>query len=367
MSEVIFWLFAALIAINCIYYLSFFKLAFHRNPEPRDQSFGVSIVICAKNEVDALQGLLPKLLQQDYPNFQVVLINDSSNDGTLEVMQRFADQDNRVDIVDVKNNEAFWGNKKYALTLGIKKTRYNHLLFIDADCQPFSDQWIGEMMGQFSERKDIILGYGAYHKKSSFLNKLIRFETLLTATQYLNYSLWGNPYMGVGRNLAYKKELFFENNGFVNHIKLKSGDDDLFINEVAKGSNTAICISPQSFTYSIPKVKYVDWIRQKRRHVSTAVKYKRRDKFLLSLFYISQLSFWIALPLLFLFSPSYLSWFFIVFSIRLVIQWSSMGSIAKKLKEQDLIVFLPFLELILIIHQLLIFSANIVSKPTYWK
>ena len=153
-----------------------------------------------------------------------------------------------------------------------------------------SENWISEMTSHFSFKKTIVLGYGAYDKiKGSFLNKIIRYETVLTAIQYFSWAKIGKPYMGVGRNLAYKKSEFFGVNGFINHIRVRSGDDDLFINEAANSkSNTAICYNLEGFTYSEPKTTYKDWFNQKRRHVSTAKHYKGFDKFQLALlFYFS--------------------------------------------------------------------------------
>lgn len=174
-------------------------------------------------------------------------------------------------MVKVVNNEAFWGNKKFALTLGIKAATKDYLLFTDADCYPTSKDWISSMSSQFTLHKTFVLGYGAYEKvKGSFLNKIIRFDALLNATQYFSWAKIGRPYMGIGRNLAYKKDEFFKVNGFIDHMKIRSGDDDLFVNQASKGSNTSCCYDTDSFTYCEPKTKYSDWKTLKQRHVATA-------------------------------------------------------------------------------------------------
>src|SRR5690606_37823827 len=202
-------------------------------------------------------------------------------------------------IVKVQHNEAFWGNKKFALTLGIKAAKTEYQLFTDADCYPTSPNWLRDMSSQFTLNKTIVLGYGAYEKiPNSFLNKIIRFETMLTAVQYFSWAKAGKPYMGVGRNLAYKKEEFFNVRGFMDHMKIRSGDDDLFINQAGNSKNTTICFTPSSFTYSEPKRKFSDWFNQKRRHVSTAGHYKFFDRAQLAVFYISQLLFIILAALL---------------------------------------------------------------------
>ena len=289
---ILFYAFLSIVTINSVYYLFFFRFAFSKSPKakPSPKEIGVSILICSKNEADNLKTHIPKWLEQDYDTFELVLVNDASYDDTPSIIDAFAEKDIRITPVHVENNEAFWGSKKYALTLGIKKARYDTLLFTDADCYPKSKQWIRSMSSAFEENTDVVLGYGAYElKKRSWLNMLIRYETLLTAVQYFSYALAGNPYMGVGRNLGYTKSLFFEQRGFMSHMDVASGDDDLFVNEAATKSNTTICYIQDAHTVSEPKTSWKSWFIQKRRHISTATHYKKKDQFLLGLFYLSQL------------------------------------------------------------------------------
>ena len=295
-----------------------------------------------------------------------MIIDDASSDDTRFLVEEFQHQYTNLKLVKVDNNEAFWGNKKFALTLGIKASSKEYLLLTDADCFPSSNHWISEISSHFTMHKTIVLGYGAYEKESGFLNKLIRFETLLTATQYFAWAKVGKPYMGVGRNLAYKKEEFFKNNGFINHMKIRSGDDDLFINEASRKENTAISYSPDSFTYSVPKQTFGEWFMQKRRHASTAKHYKSFDRNQLALFYLSQLLFFIT-PIALL-ALQYQS--IIVLSLigfRYLVTWLSLGFSAGKLQEKDVMYWYPFLEIILIFTQMNVFFRNLISKPVTWK
>ena len=365
--NILFFAFIGVVAIQTIYYMVFSFFAFSKSKSKEGFQPPVSIIVCAKNEAEHIKTFLPSILNQDYPNFEVVLINDASIDNTLELYEEFASQHKNIKIVDVENNEAFWGNKKYALTLGIKASKHEHLLFTDADCEPASKLWLAEMSKQFNTKKTIVLGYGAYAKKKhSLLNKLIRFETLLTAIQYFSYAKIGSPYMGIGRNLAYTKSTFFSTNGFINHMQVRSGDDDLFINEAGNKTNVALCYRPKSFTISEPEQSFKNWFRQKRRHVSTAKYYKKGHQFALGLFYISQLLFYsLAIVLLsFLFK-----WEFVVALIgfRVLFQYVVFGFSAFKLKEKDVLFLLPFLEIGLIIAQSSIFITNKISTPAHWK
>ena len=368
LSSILFYAFIVVVSIQVTYYLSFlFSFALKRDKTRLKKNIPISVIICAKNEVGNLKKNLPLVLEQDYPTFEVVLVNDSSSDETLDIMKDFAKKYKNIKLVDVKTIETFWGNKKYALTLGIKASKHNFLVFTDADCAPNSNKWLAQISSNFSNEKSIVLGYGAYAKKEfSFLNKLIRFETVMSALQYFSYANLGLPYMGVGRNMAYRKELFFNNSGFNSHMNLKSGDDDLFINEVANNKNTSTCYTKDSHTISEPKTSFKDWIVQKRRHISTAKFYKPLHKFLLILFYSSQLLFWIIGVLLITKGSSW-EWITAMIALRFIIQLLCLGFTAKKLNEVDLIFLVPLLEFFLILTQLSIFIANILSKPKHWK
>ncbi|GGG41638.1 glycosyltransferase [Bizionia arctica] len=366
--DVLLYIFVVAVVIQIIYFFILFgKFAFLKEQKQSPQNLPISVIICAKNEAKNLKKFLPSVLEQDYPNFQIVLINDASYDDTFEVMEEFANIHDNIKLVNVVNTEAFWANKKYALTLGIKAAKYNHLLFTDADCKPLSKNWITEMSSCFSDTKSIVLGYGSYTKiKNSFLNKLIRFETLLTAIQYFSFAKLGMPYMGVGRNLAYKREDFFNANGFMSHMYIRSGDDDLFINQIATAQNTEICFSEESFTESTPKTTYKDWIIQKRRHITTAKHYKTKHKILLALFYISQLVFW-TLAIVLLIPLFHWQIVLILIFLRNLAQFIVYNKAAKKLNEGDLLIYIPLLELFLIGFQLSIFINNLISKPKHWK
>src|SRR5690554_5487608 len=363
---ILLYVFGAVTLINCAYYILFSKFSFLKpSKKTATEEHSISLIVCAKNEAENLQRHIPLWLSQKYSNFEIILINDASSDETLEVMEQFAEQDSRIQIVNVRNNEAFWGNKKYALTLGIKRAKNNRLIFTDADCYPASEDWLATMAANFSDEKQLILGYGAYEKQTGFLNKLIRFETLMTAVQYFSYAQAGTPYMGVGRNLGYTSRLFYEKNGFMSHIKVVSGDDDLFVNEAATAKNTAICVAPEAFTYSLPKEKREKWIHQKRRHYTTAKLYKPLHKFLLGLYYFANLLFWVLSGII-LFTSLWMFGLGIILS-RFLIQYIIIGKAAGKLKEKDLIIFIPCFELFLILTQMSIFISNRSEKSTQWK
>lgn len=364
---VIFYGFIIVASFQLLFFLGFFsKFALLKPTANTTTNRPVSVIICAKNEAEHLKEFLPSILNQKYSNFEIVLINDASSDNTLDIIETFAAHHNNIKIVDVKNNEAFWANKKYALTLGLKAAKHEHLLFTNANCKPISDYWIQEMSACFQNEKSIVLGYGSYSKiKNSFLNKLIRFETMVTAMHYFSFAKANMPLMGVGRNLAYTKTEFFKVNGFINHIKVRSGDDSLFVNQAANKRNTAISISQNSFTESTTKTTFSDWLTQKKRHYVALKYFKLNHKLLLALQYSTQILFWFLAVILFI---STFKWQIVlaIFMFRFIIYYVIVGISSKKLGETDLIYLLPFLEIFLMCTQLPIFINNLFSKPKHW-
>ena len=362
------YFFIAVVFIQIFYYLGIFgKFAFAKPQTIIPKKLPVSVIVCAKNEEENVKKYVPLLAEQNYPDFEIVLIDDASSDETLEVFEQFEREYSNIRLVKVKNNEAFWGNKKYALTLGIKAATKDYLLFTDADCYPTSKEWITAVTSQFTMNKTIVLGYGGYEKtERSLLNKIIRFETVLTAVQYFSWAKAGFPYMGVGRNLAYKKEEFFNVNGFIEHIQVRSGDDDLFVNQAATKANITTAYTPESFTYSKPKKTYKEWFTQKRRHVATARYYKLFDKMQLGLFYTSQLLFFLLVIVLLAFQFQWIA-VLALLATRYTIAWTVIGFSAGKLRENDLKVWFPIVEIVLIFTQINIFITNIFSKPVNWK
>lgn len=368
MLNIIFYAFIGVVAVQLLYYVVVFgKFAYRKPQKSTPKRIPISVIVCAKNEEENVKKFVPLLAEQNYPDFEIVLIDDASSDGTLDLLEEFEKQYANVRLVKVENNEAFWGNKKFALTLGIKAAKKEYLLFTDADCRPSSPNWIMEMSSQFTKEKTIVLGYGAYERvPGSFLNKIIRFETMLTAVQYFSWARLGSPYMGVGRNMAYKKEEFFNVNGFIDHMKIRSGDDDLFINQAASGANTTIADTADSFTYSMPKTSFKEWFTQKRRHVSTAGHYKFGDKLQLGVFYTSQLLFLILPIVLLAFQHQWIVVCALI-GFRYLFTWITLGLSAGKLREKDTMYWYPIIEISLIFTQLNIFFSNIFSKPVHWK
>jgi glycosyltransferase involved in cell wall biosynthesis len=286
--------FFAAIGIQIIYFLLFI-VAFARKKERRSpQALPVSVIVCAHDEVDNLNELIPLLLAQQHPAFEIIIVNDRSNDNTFDMLLAEAGKDHRLRMVHVNRTPPHVDNKKYALTLGIKAARYEWILLTDADCRPSGTDWISSMSSGFSDTTEFVLGYSPYMKTSGFLNILIRFESLLTGIQYLSFATLGIPYMGVGRNMAYRRSRFLESKGFNNILHVTGGDDDLYVNQFAKGSNTVVNMEPDSHMLSIPKKSWSAFFRQKVRHLSVGKRYRFAHRLMLGFFMLTWIMSWIA-------------------------------------------------------------------------
>ena len=281
--------------IQILFYFRFY-LQIHRYSakDVKSTKDPVSVIICAKNEAENLSKFLPLVLEQDYPQFQVVVVNDGSKDESAAILADFEKRYAHLYVTAIEHTHPYPHAKKLAQTIGIKAAKYDQLLFIDADCRPAGTNWISAMQSHFLPRKEIILGYGAYEREKGFTNKFIRTDTVWIAQQYLSFAIRGIPYMGVGRNLAYRRSLFFNNKGFAGQLHLQSGDDDLFVNQTANRENTTVEFEPDSITYSEPMHSFNSWLRQKRRHLTTGFSYKTKHRFWIALEVLSREYFFVS-------------------------------------------------------------------------
>ena len=360
--------FSFITLIQLFYYLYFFRrLAFY-TPEEKMQSQEqpVSVVICARDEAPNLAVNLPGVLLQSYRStHEVILVNDNSQDETRYLLEGLHKQFRQLNVIELKQEAKLIPGKKFPLSVGLKTAKYEVVLLTDADCVPASEFWIQKMQEPFHNGVEIALGYSPYVKKKGFLNKIIRFDTFHSAMQYLTFAIAGIPYMGVGRNLAYKKELFYRHKGFSSHNHIPGGDDDLFVNKAANRHNTAVVLDQDAFTLSKPEISFAKWYRQKTRHYSTARYYKFIHRFLLSLYSGSQ----------FLFYPLFVTalilsdWRIVLgmFLLRLGIQSLVYYKSMKRLNEKDLFPWFIIFDIGMFFFYIIFFPATLKKPKAVWK
>jgi glycosyltransferase involved in cell wall biosynthesis len=349
------WILAGIFLAGFFLQLAYYLLLFLKLPRYKAEKnslspLPVSVIICAKNEAANLDKFLPRVLEQDYPDFELIVVNDCSTDHTEELLAELSVKHPHMRFTSIPANEKFRHGKKLALTIGLKSAKHEHIVLTDADCYPASDQWLRLMASRFSPGKKIILGYGRYEQRKGLLNLLIRYETVFTAMQYLSSAIKGRAYMGVGRNLAYEKDLFFKNKGFASHYHISSGDDDLFVNETSTKENTSIEVSPGSHTISIPKSSLKSWIKQKKRHLSAGRHYSPSSRIRIAGELFSRTLVYASFIALCIISPGYLTALpilAILLIVKLVVFKLNMRCLDEKFLLLLLLLFDPILPLIL--------------------
>ncbi len=360
--------YAGCFVIQLIYWsFVFSKVLYYKPVRSNIKRFPVSVIICARDEEANLKANLPLILEQDYPDYEVVVVNDASGDGTEDLLNNLQRQYSHLRTTFIRESDHIREGKKLALTVGIKAAKYDRLLLTDADCSPATKQWIYFMQQNFTRNKKIVLGYGGYRRGKGLVNLISRYEAFFIALQYFGMSLAGHPYMGTGRNLAYRRTLFFENRGFASHYELASGDDDLFINEVARKANTSIEIQPESFTLSDTEKTWKDWYYQRKRHLTTGPRYRFSTKLVVGLELMSRMIFYPAFILLLAFHvliPYVLGLF--LFRMLLTSVFIKLGMC--RLNEKYLLLPSPLLDFALPwVHLFMVFSNYVATKRARWK
>ncbi|UYQ93551.1 glycosyltransferase [Chitinophaga horti] len=371
---IIFYIFAAAAAVQTLYYLFFFsRVAFYKRKFDEDLApqLDMSVVICAKNEENNLARNLPTVLQQRYhqhknPAYEVIVVNDNSEDDTKYYLRSIEPGYPHYRHIELKQSAQFIPGKKFPLSMGINGAKNSTVLLTDADCKPGSTHWLSMMSQGFTNGTEIVLGYGPYYKKPGFLNKLIRYETYFAALQYLSFAMAGLPYMGVGRNLAYKRELFFRHKGFTSHQHIASGDDDLFVNKAATSHNTSVVIHKQAFAYSEPKDTWKSWFRQKTRHMSTGKFYRFSHKVMLGLFSLSHFLFYPAM-IAAIFYPPMLYWTLGIIGGKLLVQSVITYFALKKLDEKDLFIYSWLMDILMFLYYVIFTPALFFKSKNKWK
>jgi cellulose synthase/poly-beta-1,6-N-acetylglucosamine synthase-like glycosyltransferase len=368
-----------LLLVQLWYWLRYFR-PFTRRPteappeEPGLDNEPVSIILCVRNELENLRELVPILLRQDYPtDYELVLIDDRSQDETEVYTQQLAQYyPGRFRLVTVTSTPAGFSPKKYALTLGIKAARYERLLFTDADCRPVTYDWLRLMQRGFQQKNnsDIVLGFSGYAERPGLLNQLIRYETLLTGTQYLSFAWAGKPYMGVGRNLAYTRSTFQSTKGFASHIRRLSGDDDLLVQDaVAAGARVGVVADPAAQTVSQPAETWGEWWHQKRRHLSAGNRYRIADRLRLAIFMGSNALFYFLSPIVLVAAttPQNLLSLVAIWLARTLLLLATYIPLARRLGQPLSAAALPFFDFLYLILYCAWGSSLLVRRPLQWK
>jgi glycosyltransferase involved in cell wall biosynthesis len=357
--------FLVVILVQMIYYWVFFsRLAFHK---PRKVSGGkppVSVIVLAHNQYNDLQHTLPVMLNQDYPEFEVLVVDDNSDDGSDELLEKLTEQHANLRVVKLTQSLNWFKGRKFPLSLGIKSANHDLLLLTDIQFRPAGKKWISEMADSYSQNTDIVLGYSTYDTPTKF-NKWLRFVAFYDGLVYLSMALSGRTFKGIGSNLSYRKSLFYRNKGFSSHYVINAGDDELFVNKTATRRNVRIQISGNSMVKSGKPVSLLQWLAKEKTRLSIRRYFKFSHRTLISVFSTSTFLFYLIFILLLLLQ---IQWPVVVglFAVRLISQMIIFGLAQKRLSEKNLLLLSPFFEVILVLVDLFIWIRLLLSKKSTW-
>jgi poly-beta-1,6-N-acetyl-D-glucosamine synthase len=351
----------------CIWWFVHRKVATHIDTavhEP-NQWPGVSVVVCGRNAATCLEVGLPAILAQKYlGQWELVVVDDDSSDHTQHVLKEL----HHPLLVPIYLKNKTKAGKKQALELGIRSAQYPIILVTDADCEPNSKDWITHMVRPFIEGKELVLGFAPFRRERGCLYAWQRYEACYTALLYFGWALQGKPYMGVGRNMAYRKSLFTAINGFDTHADLPSGDDDLFVNAIARGDTVAAVMHPDSFMYSSAKDTWGAYYRQKTRHFSTSTRYQSKHQWILTVAGLSHSLHYFFILVAFL-AQWGMVFVLLLTLIRIIIIIQICKPVLRRFHEQGLLPWLPVFDPLVAVYYSVFIPGIIINHfytPRSW-
>ncbi len=342
-----------------IYHILIFRLSRNKLlPETKAEIQGVSVIIAVKNGTQQISQNLSEILHQEYPSFELIIVDDHSDPVERKELEEFISDWPRVKLLTSEGK-----GKKNALWTGILNSKFDFILCTDADCTPVSRNWINSMV-QCSHGRDTVIGYSPYQKLTGWLNYIIRFETVMTGIQYLSWTMKGKPYMAVGRNILYPKSLLIANDPFSHIRDIPYGDDDLGIQAISDKSEIRVCLDEKSFVISDPTTSWTQWLKQKHRHMSAGHYYKPGLWWQPGLYGIALIGHW-SLIVFIIGSLTWWNWI-PVFAIGLLIRWFNYIQWTQKLGAKDTVAVYPLLEIIYTVYLAVMGTLTIVAKKQTW-
>ncbi len=320
---------------------------------------GVSIVIALKNGGDSLARHFKEFLSQEYPLYEIIIVNDHSSPEEQKKLEEIVFGFPQVSLHHSKAQPG----KKQALSLGIDKAKYDLILCTDADCIPAGNGWIKSMV-MHGNGDNLILGYSPYVQNTGFLNLFVRFETVMTGIQYLSWAMAGKPYMGVGRNMLYPRKLFQQEDPYKDQTHIPYGDDDLWVQHASSAGKVAVNTEKASHVFSSPATSWKEWFRQKHRHLSAAHHYQMKVWWQPGLYAMALISHWFLLP--FLIVSSLDNMMPAIFVLGLAVRWDTYRRWTSRLGDRDTDIWYPLLEVGYALYLAGMGFITIVAKKQTW-
>jgi cellulose synthase/poly-beta-1,6-N-acetylglucosamine synthase-like glycosyltransferase len=344
---------------------TYLKLALHRETA-KGSTPEVSVIITARNEEDNLFQLLPFILNQNYPRFEVIVVNFQSTDDSTHILKALQREHTHLKVIEIQRNKHLSNGKKLPITAAVKGAKYDHLLFTDADCKPSSKNWIRGMAGCFSSKKQIIIGYSPVKKVNTFSNWLIRLDATFSAMNSISTAKAGMPFTAEGRNMGYTKHVFSEVNGFKSHYSIQPGEDDLFVQQAAKKGNYTICLNNEAFSVLDSEPSWKEWLQIQSIKHSTRERYSLIKKVLLGIYPLSLVFMYLSfITLLMISKVNGLN--MIIIGTILLLKWIIFGVILSRIKEKQFIAGVLIWDVLYAIAAPILYYSPDHSTRSSWK
>lgn len=358
--------------VQILYYLIVYgKIAFKKHRfrvdlSKQEEYPPLSVIIAVKNDEYNIKNKLVEILEQDYPKYEVIVVNDASTDDTEYILKGLSVVYPHLKVVNIVENVNKFQGQKFPISIGIKSAKYEHLVLTKADCKPNSFEWLKYIASGFKSGKEIVLGYAAVENRKGLLNKLIQYDHGMRAMNYLSFALSKKPYLGEGYNLAYKKSLFYKAGGFIKHYNLSSGDDDMFINQVTNGKNTSVVLTTPSQIRFDSIRTHKDWMKIKKGNIISQKHFRFSHRARLKILPISTVLFYLSIVAMFLVS---IPWQYAVIALLLkyILQIIVYYKGFKRLKIKKIHIFAPIFEIYQILLNTILEIRILSTKKSKWR
>lgn len=293
----------------------------------------ISIVICSKNNAEDLKENLPYFLEQDYPNYEVIVVNDGCVDDTDIVIKALQNKYDHLRTTRIPLDERFSHNKKLAQTIGIKGAKNENIIFSNPNCKPASKLWLQNLAKNWD--KSVHIGYSNFENQKKFGTNLLKNDILKRWTKAICFSSTGKTYYGNGNNMGYLKEDFFANKGFAKHSQFEAGYDHLMAYRLSKKSGSSTYISPESKVFLPTRNPFEIWANEQKYYYQSRKYISKKIKFLLDLDSTSHFFLYLSMVFCLIFTNLYLITA-LVFLTCIFIAGIRFKIISSNLKEENL-------------------------------
>jgi len=344
----VFYIFCFFVFIQLLYiFVIYIRLAFYKDSKIQTQSVlpSISIIIVTHNQSNNLSVNLKKILQQNYPNFEVIVVSNQSTDETSYVLSQYQQNYSNFKHISIEPSVHLSIDKTLPLNLALKKVHSQYVLFTEADCFPNSTDYLLELTKHLSDNKIVVLGYATPQPENSSLNRLIRIDTAWQAFNYLSFALAKCPYLTHGRNFLCAREVFSKSLNIQNSNDGMYPYSDIFIGQITEGKRYSISISDSSRLSFLSPSRWNDWVHEKNESFSLIARLNFFKSLLVRMYSLSLWFMYVSFIWLFIYQEDFLI-SFVIFATVLCFKWIIQGRCFFKLKENKIAMLFPIYDVV---------------------